>query len=132
MQKQRIEHPSVTAEFRGISPAVRVGDQLFISGQGPLDLRDKSVLSGTIEEETLLTLSYIRDLVLQAGGTLENIVKCTTYLADLDDFNGYHKTYVDFFRDVSIVPARTTVQADLLRGIRIEIDAIAILPSTTR
>ncbi len=115
-----------------MSPAVRVGNQLYISGQGPLDLRDKSVLSGTIEEETLITLSYIKDLVIQAGGSLENIVKCTAYLADLEDFNGYHKTYVDFFQDVSIAPARTTVQANLLRGIRVEIDAIAVLPIDTQ
>ncbi len=127
MAKKPVYHTGKTFEMQGITPAVRCGNMLYISGQGPLDLTDGRVLSGSIEEETKITLQYIENLVIQAGGTRDCIVKCTSYLADLNDFEGYHRTYADFFKDTAVPPVRTTVQAPLLRGIRVEIDAIADL-----
>jgi 2-iminobutanoate/2-iminopropanoate deaminase len=96
---------------------------LFVSGQGPLDLSTGAVVQGTIEEETLLTLSHVQKIVEAAGGTVDSIVKCTVHLSDIGDFERYDLAYGSFFKGIR--PARTTVQSVLSDGIKIEIDAIA-------
>ena len=95
----------------------------FISGQGPLDLATGEIVHGTIEEETLLTLSHIRKIVEAAGGTVEDIVKCTVHLSNINDFKDYNAAYASFFPNIK--PARTTVQSVLFDDMKIEIDAIA-------
>jgi len=96
---------------------------LFISGQGPLNLLTGEVVHGTIEEETLLTLSHIKKIIEAAGGSIDNIVKCTVHLGDINDFEKYNVAYASFFPGIK--PARTTVQSVLFGGIKIEVDAIA-------
>ncbi|WP_338868879.1 Rid family hydrolase [Spirosoma sp. SC4-14] len=123
MRKIEIKHPDKAINTGAYSAGVLVGDLLFISGQGPLDLTTGDVKHGTIEEETLLTLSHIRAIVEAAGGTIDDIVKCTVHLEDIREFDRYDVAYGSFF--TGIRPARTTVQSVLSDGIRIEIDAIA-------
>lgn len=123
---QRIVRPGRTDDPTKMASAIRCGEWLYISGQGPLDLKTMKYVPGTIEEETAMTMRYIEELVVAAGGTKANIVKCVTYLADLADFPGYHAEFTRFFE--TNLPARTTVGAPLLRGIRIEIDAVAYFP----
>lgn len=123
--KQRITLPGRTDDPTKIASAVRCGQWLYISGQGPLERGTLRYLPGTIEEETALTLAHIDEIVTAAGGTRADIVKCTSYLSNLDDFAGYHAEFTRFFQ--TNLPARTTVGAPLLRGIRVEIDAVAFL-----
>lgn len=80
---------------------------------------------GTIEEETLLTLSHLKKIIEAAGASIDNIVKCTVHLKDINDFDRYDKAYASFFSGV--LPARTTVQSVLWDGIKVEIDAIVYL-----
>ncbi len=122
--KQRINHPETTSPSPHISGAVACGEWVFLSGQGPIDITTKQPVPGTIEEETLRTLENIDALLKAAGCTREDVVKCTCYLADLADFPGFNTTYRDFFSQAT-PPARTTVGAPLLAGIRIEIDVVA-------
>ncbi|MEV4886743.1 2-iminobutanoate/2-iminopropanoate deaminase [Chitinophaga ginsengisegetis] len=114
-----------TADTGAYSAAVLVNGWLYISGQGPLDLKSGAVISGSIEEETALTLSHIREIVQAAGGTMQNIVKCTVHLSDINDFDRFDKTYAAIFPGIK--PARTTVQSVLSDGIKIEIDAVAFI-----
>lgn len=123
MSKIEIKHPDKSANTGAYSAAVMIDGWLFISGQGPLDLSTGEVIKGTIEEETLLTLSHIRKIVDAAGGSIDDIVKCTVHLSNINDFDGYNAAYASFFTGVR--PARTTVQSVLSDGIKIEIDAIA-------
>lgn len=123
MSKLEIKHPDKAANTGAYSAGVLAGDLLFVSGQGPLDLTTGEVQHGTIEEETLLTLSHIQKIVEVAGGTIDDIVKCTVHLEDINDFNRFDAAYGSFF--TGIRPARTTVQSVLSDGIKIEIDAIA-------
>lgn len=113
----------------GFSPAVRTDNIVFISGCGSLDpdSEEIKILHGTIEEETVRTLDYIKDLVTQAGGSLSDIVKCNCFLADLDDFPVFTKVFAEYFKDVPVKPARATVGVNLLSGIKVEIEAIAVL-----
>jgi len=123
MSKKEIRHPDKLVSTGAYSAGILIDGWLFISGQGPLDLATGAVTRGTIEEETLLTLSHIRKITEAAGGSVEDIVKCTVHLSDINDFDRYNTAYASFFKGVK--PARTTVQSVLSDGIKIEIDAIA-------
>jgi len=123
MDKVEIKHPDKLVNTGAYSSGILTDGWLFISGQGPLNLVTGEVIHGTIEEETLLTLSHIKKITEAAGGTIEDIVKCTVHLSDINDFEKYNAAYASFF--TGIKPARTTVQSVLFDGIKIEIDAMA-------
>ncbi|WEK21000.1 MAG: RidA family protein [Candidatus Pedobacter colombiensis] len=123
MRKIEIKHPDKSVSTGAYSAGVLVDGWLYVSGQGPVDLTTGKVVVGTIEEETLHTLSHVKKIVEAAGGTIDDIVKCTVHLADINDFNRYDAAYKSFFNGIK--PARTTVQSVLSDGIKIEIDAIA-------
>jgi len=125
MGKKEIKHPDKSVVTGAYSSGVLVNGMLFVSGQGPLDLNTGEVKHGTIEEETLLTLAHVRKIVEAAGGTVDDIVKCTVHLSDINDFERYDAAYASFF--TGIRPARTTVQSVLTDGIKVEIDAIAVI-----
>jgi 2-iminobutanoate/2-iminopropanoate deaminase len=123
MSKIEINHPDKLVSTGPYSAGILVDGWLFISGQGPLDLATGEVIKGTIEKETLLTLSHIKKITEAAGGTIESIVKCTVHLSDINNYEKFNAAYASFFTGVK--PARTTVQSVLSDGIKIEIDAIA-------
>ncbi|HEX8040701.1 MAG TPA: RidA family protein [Chryseosolibacter sp.] len=123
MSKIQIKHPDKSVSTGAYSDAILVDGWLYISGQGPLDLSTGEVVHGTIEEETIRTLSHIKKIITAAGGTLEDVVKCTVHLSDIKDFDRFNAAYASFFPGVR--PARTTVQSVLWGGIKIEVDAVA-------
>ena len=128
MKKKRVNHPAVTSPSVHVSAGVLVDDWLHVSGQGPLDMAERRIVPGTIEEETLRTLQNIESILGAAGAAREDVVKCTCYLSDLSLFPGFDQTYREFFQS-AIPPTRTTLQAGLLGGIKVEIDAVARVPS---
>ncbi len=106
------------------SPAIRVGDLLFISGQIPADPSTGRLVTGGIAEQTRRVLDNLRTLLAAAGLGPDAVVRTTVYLADLDDFEAMNAVYGEFF--AMPYPARSTIQAARLpRDARIEIDAIA-------
>lgn len=121
--KMRVTHPLAPPNTGSYSPALRAGDWIFVSGQGPLN-PEGEIIPGDVTSEVRLTLQNIRALVEAAGGSMEQVVKCTCYLADIGDFDAFDLAYRQFFGDPP--PSRTTVAAGL-QGIKIEIDAIAYL-----
>ncbi len=123
MPKQAIKHPDRAASTGAYTDGVLLDGWLYISGQGPLDLKTGAVVRGTIEEETRLTLSHIGKILEAAGCTFDDVVKCTCHLADIADFDRFNGVYAEFFTGVR--PARTTVESVLGDGIKVEIDAIA-------
>jgi 2-iminobutanoate/2-iminopropanoate deaminase len=125
MAKVEIKHPDKAVSTGAYSAGVAKNGMLFISGQGPLNLSTGEVIHGTIEEETLLTLLHIKKIIEAAGGTIDDIMKCTVHLEKIEDFDRFNAAYATFF--TGIRPARTTVQSVLAHGIKIEIDAIAVL-----
>ena len=127
MPKTEILHPDKKVSTGAYSAGVLIDGWLYISGQGPLDLATGEVKSGTIEEETRLTLEHIGKVLNAAGMTFDDVVKCTCHLSDINDFARFNAVYRRFFS--GILPARTTVQSVLGDGIKVEIDAIARKPS---
>ncbi len=123
MSKIQIKHPDKSVTTGAYSDGILMDGWLYVSGQGPLDLSTGDVIHGTIEEETIHTLSHIKKIITAAGGTLEDIVKCTVHLSDINDFQRFNAAYSTFFPGVK--PARTTVQSVLWGGIKIEVDAVA-------
>lgn len=130
MSKVEVKHPDKLVSTGAYSAGVLIDGWLYVSGQGPLNLATGEVVRGTIEEETLLTLSHIEKIVYAAGGAVEDIVKCTVHLSDINDFDRFNEAYASFFKGVK--PARTTVQSVLSDGIKIEIDAIARVGSSQK
>jgi len=108
------------------SPAIKFGELLFVSGQGPFD-RNGKVIPGDIRAQTKATLENFKRIIEAAGSNMECVLQTTVYLKDLAEFTAMNETYTVFFNDPK--PARTTVQAgDLLFGMRIEIQGIAYVP----
>lgn len=128
MSKTRINHPDRKPGFvtGAYSDGVVVDGLLFVSGQASVDFTTSQFISGTIEEETKRTLDNIRSIVEAAGATMDDVVKCTVHLSDIDEFDRYNKVYATYFTDVK--PARTTVQSILAEGLKVEIDCIVKLP----
>lgn len=108
------------------SQAVAHDGILYISGQVPIDPVTNKPVEETIEQQTLRTLENVKAIILEAGGKLENILKVTCYLANMEDFPDFNNAYKTYF--IKEPPARTTVQAGKLpSGMKIEIDAIVAL-----
>jgi 2-iminobutanoate/2-iminopropanoate deaminase len=128
--KREIKHPDKSASTGAYSAGIEMDGWLFVSGQGPLDLKTGKVCAGTIEEETRLTMEHIAKILRAAGCTFEDVVRCGCHLADIDDFDAFNRAYAGFFRGP--FPARTTVQSGLADGIKVEIDCIARLPRRKR
>lgn len=109
------------------SPAVRAGDFLFVSGQGPIDPEKNEFRFGDIQQQTTLTLENIRRILEGSGARVSDVVKCSVFLADAADFQAMNQVYAQFFG--SDKPARTTVEAVLLEPeMKIEIDCVAYAP----
>ena len=106
-------------------PAVRAGDFIFVSGQVAKDA-DGNMICGTIEEETLATIEAIGRVLAEEGATPADVVRVTTYLADVRDFGRYNRIFAEQFKDATL--ARTTVEARAVISTRIEMEAIAYKP----
>jgi 2-iminobutanoate/2-iminopropanoate deaminase len=107
------------------SPVVRSGDHVYTAGQVAFDASG-GLVAGGIAEQTHQALSNIRACLLAAGCTLEDVVKVNVFLVDLADFEAFNDVYRATFTEP--YPARTTVQAGLPGGIRVEIEAVARVP----
>lgn len=108
------------------SQAVRSGNLLFASGQIPIDPATGEFIAGGIAEQTEQVLRNVSAILEAAGGSLDQVIKTTVFLADMDDFTAMNEVYGRFFGENP--PARATVQAARLpRDARVEIEAIAVL-----
>lgn len=107
------------------SQAVRTGNTLYLSGQLAIDPATGEVVKGGIESETRQVLENLKAVLEAAGYSLENVVSCQVFLADMDDFTAMNNVYAGYFPRQP--PARATVEAaELPRDARIEISAIAV------
>ncbi|MCK5133376.1 MAG: Rid family detoxifying hydrolase [Candidatus Sabulitectum sp.] len=107
------------------SQAVVTGSFVFISGQLGMDMKRKK-LSDTIQGQTRLVLESIEKILIEAGGCLDDVVKTTVLLADMDDFSAMNRVYAEFFNEP--YPARAAFQvAKLPLNAMVEIEAVARL-----
>ncbi len=108
------------------SQAIKSGNVVYASGQIPLDPSTGAMISGGIKEQTARVLQNLKGVLEAAGGSLDNVVKTTVYLADMAQFAEMNAVYATVFTEKP--PARATVQvAALPKNALVEIDAIAVL-----
>ncbi len=106
------------------SDAVQAGNLYFLAGQIGMDHSTRTLVSGGIQAETQQAIQNISEVLAQHGMTLDNVVKCTVILANIEDFAAFNEIYTQYFTQK---PARTTFAAkDLAANGQIEIDVIAV------
>jgi 2-iminobutanoate/2-iminopropanoate deaminase len=110
-----------------LSPAVRAGDFIFISGQVPTGANG-SVVDGGIEPQTRQVLENVKAALALAGAGMEHVVKTTVFLEDARDFGGMNKVYATYFPKEP--PTRSTLECRLMIDIKVEIEAVAYMPLT--
>ena len=119
--------PGAPAPRGPYSHAVRAGDFIYVSGMGPLDARTNQFSFGTIQHETRVVIENIRSILEGCGASLQDVVKCSVFLADRNDFHAMNEVYAEYFGEAK--PARTTVQAVLpAEGMKVEIDCVVYKP----
>jgi 2-iminobutanoate/2-iminopropanoate deaminase len=107
------------------SQAIRAGNLLFVSGQIPIDPATGDLVVGDIATQTHRVFKNLTAILAAAGGSLDNVVRTTVFLADMGDFAAMNEVYAGYFSTPA--PARSTVQAARLpKDARIEIDVIAV------
>lgn len=106
------------------SPALAVGDIVFVSGQGPLDPKTEEIKGDTIEKQAELTLKNVQAALTAAGCSMQDVVKTTVHLSDMANYDRFNKIYRKFFKPP--YPARTLVQSVLWHHILVEVDVIAM------
>ena len=109
------------------SPAVRAGNFIFVSGQGPIDVVTDQLSFGDIQHETHIVLTNIQRILDACGATMADVVKCSVFLKDGRDFTAMNEVYAKFFGEHR--PARTTVEAQFaVPEMKVEIDCVAYKP----
>ncbi len=107
------------------SQAVKVGNFLFLSGQIPYTPEGK-LAGDTIQEQTRQVLENLKAVLEAAGANMNNVVKVTVYLKDMNDFGEMNKIYAEYFKENP--PARAAVEvARLPKDVKIEIELIACI-----
>ena len=121
--RKTIATPDAPRAIGPYSQAIQYGDFLFVSGQIAIDPATGDIIAGDIEAQTDRTLKNITAIIEAAGMSLQNVVKCTCFLKDMNDFLKFNAVYETYF--VQILPARETVEvARLPKDVLVEVSAI--------
>ena len=121
--KTVVTSPELPPPVGPFSPAIATDGWIFLSGQGGFDPASGSMISDDVAEQTAQTFRNIKALLSAAGAGLADVVSCLVHLVDLDDYPQFNQIYAAQFPDAQ--PVRTTVRADLVAGMRVEITVIA-------
>lgn len=121
--KKQIHSEKAPAAIGPYSQAVEFNNTLYVSGQIPVD-QVSGEIANDIADQAKQSMENIKYIVEEAGYAINDIVKCTIFLTDLNDFAVVNDIYGSFFSEP--YPSRATVQvAALPKGVNVEIDAIA-------
>lgn len=107
------------------SQAIETNGTLYVSGQIPLEPTTMEFVSENVKEQTHQCLKNLQAILVEAGYTMENVVKCGIFLADMNDFAFVNEVYGQYFSTHQ--PARACVEVSRLpRDAKVEIEAIAV------
>lgn len=123
--RSRIKTPLAPAAIGPYSQGILVGDTLYCSGQIAIDPETGSVETSSVEAETERVLENIGAVLKAARMHYENVVRCTLYLVDINDYATVNEVYARYFSEAP--PAREAVQVSAIpRGARVEISCVAV------
>ena len=123
--KKEIKTEKAPKAIGPYSQAIEANGFVFASGQIAIDPATGELSTGDIEEQTRLVLNNLKAVLEAAGSSFDNVVKCTVFLQDMNDFSKMNAVYGEFFKPP--YPARAAVQvARLPKDVKVEIEAIAI------
>ena len=107
-----------------LAQAIRAGNLLFVSGQGPLDPKTREVVSSDIREQTTQTLTNLKNVLAAAGLDFSHVVNMRVVLRNTEDFPAFNETFRDFLKGEKVT--RTCIGATPHRkGVNLEIDCVA-------
>lgn len=115
--------PAIGPFSQGI---VAQGRTLYVSGQGPQDPATNGFKLGDFETEVRLTLDNLTRVLAGAGADWGAVARVGVYLARKTDFPEFNRVYAEYAREP--YPSRTTIICELLAGISVEVDCVAVLP----
>ncbi len=120
-----IKTDNAPAAIGPYSQGTIAGNLIFVSGQIPFNSKTGKMIEGTITDQTEQSLINVKAVLEAAGATLDDVVKCTVFLKDMDTFSEMNAKYAEFFKDNP--PARAAVEvARLPKDVGVEIEAIAL------
>ncbi|HBX70482.1 MAG TPA: hypothetical protein DEH25_14155 [Chloroflexi bacterium] len=126
MQKQVVVAENAPKAIGPYSAGVKIGNFVYTAGQLGIDPQAGGFVDGGIEAQTRQALKNLRAVLEAAGSSLENVVKTTVFLRDLNDFAAMNGVYAEFFTEN--FPARSAVQvARLPLDAAVEIEAVAVI-----
>ena len=126
MTKEIITTDDAPKAIGPYSQAIRAGDFIFCSGQIPMDPDTGELVGGGIGAQTERVLENLQAVMRAAGADLGHVVKCTVFLANMDDFAAMNEVYGRFFSEDP--PARAAVEVSRLpKGVGVEIEAVAFV-----
>lgn len=121
--KQTISTDKAPAAIGPYSQAIRYGDLLFVSGQIALNPETGEIVPGDIEAQTKQVMENLQAIIREAGMSLQNVLKCSCFLADMEDFAKFNAVYNIYFAES--LPARETVEVGRLpKDVKVEVSAI--------
>lgn len=123
---EKFQPASVPPPSGPYSPGIKVGNLLFLAGQGPFDA-DGNRVGETFADQVRATLDNLERVSNEAGTSLKNAVRVGAYLSTLNHFAEFNSVISEYMSEP--FPARTTVPVDL-RGFDVEIDAVVYIPET--
>ena len=122
--KRIIDTPEAPAAVGAYSQATTDGNLLFTAGQLPLTVEGELLEDEPIEVQTRQALENVKAILEEEGLTMQDVLKVTVLMADIDEFDEMNETYAEYFQDNP--PARSAFEvAEVPKGAKIEIEAIA-------
>lgn len=124
LRKQVVTSPDAPSRNGPYSPALVVGDLVYVAGQGPLDPKTNEIRGDDIQQQTRLTFANVAALLKAAGASFTSVIKVNVYLSDMQNYEEFNSVYSELFQPP--YPVRTTIAAGLY-GILIEVDCVATI-----
>lgn len=127
MSNQIICTKNAPAAVGPYSQGIKGGNTLYVSGQLPINPNTGELyIGGDIKEETRISLENVKAILEASGATLNDVVKCTVYIKNMDQFSSINEMYAQFF--IENKPARACVEVSRLpKNANVEIDVIAVM-----
>lgn len=123
--KKAIQTDLAPAPVAAYSQAIMMDNTVYLAGQGGFDVATGELVGDDVRDQTRQTLINLAHVLEAAGGSLDDVVTVRVYINEHAEFGGMNEVYGEFF--TAPFPARTTVSAGLGPGMKVEIDAIAVL-----